>query len=179
MTWIDWIIVAVVAGTVLGGLAQGFFRSVFGLLGLLAGVLLGAWNYQRVAARFFYLVKPKEAAEALGFCLVALVVMAIAFLLGVLLSRTAKQVGLGCLDRLAGAVFGFFQGIVLVTLGIALTLAFFPSARLLGESRLPSLLFDACHLSMHVTPDELSKRVREGLKELNEHSPQWMKPKNE
>jgi len=179
MTWIDWIIVAVLAGTVLGGLAQGFFRSAFALVGLFAGILLGSWNYQRVATRLFYLVQPKEAAEALGFGLVTLTVMGIAFVLGFLLSKTAKHVGLGCLDRLAGAVFGLFQGILLVTLGIVVILAFFPSARLLGESRLPQAFFGACHLSMHVTPEELAKKVREGMKELNERSPQWMKPKNE
>jgi uncharacterized membrane protein required for colicin V production len=142
-------------------------------------VLLGAWNYQRVAAKLFYLVQPREAADALGFCLVALTVMGIAFVLGFLLSRTAKQVGLGCLDRLAGAVFGFFQGILMVTLGILVILAFFPSAHVLEESRLPRIFFGVCHLSMHVTPEELAKRARVGMRELNEHSPQWMKPKNE
>ena len=36
--------------SVLGGLAQGFFRSVCSLCGLLLGLLLAAWNYARIAA---------------------------------------------------------------------------------------------------------------------------------
>ena len=49
LTLVDWIIVVVLVGAVLGGIAQGFLRSVFGLGGLLLGLVLGAWNYWRVA----------------------------------------------------------------------------------------------------------------------------------
>ena len=44
LTLVDWIIVIVLAGAVLAGLARGFFRSVFSLVGLIAGVALAAWN---------------------------------------------------------------------------------------------------------------------------------------
>jgi membrane protein required for colicin V production len=179
MTWIDWIIVAVVAGSVLGGLLHGFLRSAFELAGLFAGVVLALWNYQRVGERLLWLVHPRIAADAVGFCLVVLGGMCTGFVLGYLLSKTLRKVGLGCLDRVAGAIFGLLQGIVMAIMGILLTLAFFPAAGALQEARLPKLLFEAFHLSMDVSPEEVARKVREGLKELNAHSPNWMKPKNE
>ena len=54
-------------------------------------------------------------ADAIGFLLIAIVVMLLAGLLGSILSKAVHKVGLGCLDSLAGAVFGFFQGALLVT----------------------------------------------------------------
>jgi membrane protein required for colicin V production len=57
MALVDWAIVIVLALSVLGGLAQGFFRSVCSLGGLVAGLALAAWNYARVAALILPLVR--------------------------------------------------------------------------------------------------------------------------
>jgi len=49
LTLVDWIIVIVLAGAVLAGIARGFFRSAFSLAGLIVGVTLASWNYWRLA----------------------------------------------------------------------------------------------------------------------------------
>ncbi|MDE3188179.1 MAG: CvpA family protein [Acidobacteriota bacterium] len=176
MTLVDWIIVALLAGAVLGGLAQGFLRSVFSLGGLILGLVLAAWNYQRIGTVLRHAVHNEKAANAIGFLLIALVVMAVAAMTGSLLSKALHKIGLGCLDRLAGALFGLFQGAVIVTLGILVTVAFFPKTQWLTESRLPKYFFGACHLSTHLSPDKLAQRVRQELKTLEEASPEWMHP---
>ena len=51
------------------------------------------------------------------------------------------SIGLGCLDRIAGGSFGFLQGVLLVTLGILVTVAFFPQAHWLADARLPRYFF--------------------------------------
>jgi membrane protein required for colicin V production len=79
---------------------------------------------------------------------------------------------------LAGAVLGFFQGILLVTLCILVTVAFFPQAGWLTQSRLPKEFFGACHLGTHITPAELAERVRQGFRTLELESPKWMHPNN-
>ena len=176
MTWIDWAIVIVMALSVLGGLKQGFFRSVFSLGGLLLGLALAAWNYGRVAALLMPLVRTEPVANTIGFVLIALFAMALASVLGTVLAKIMHQIGLGCLDRLAGAAFGLFQGALLVTLGILVVVAFYPKAHWLAEGKLPRRFFGACHLSTHMSPEELAKRVRQGLKTLEEESPPWMHP---
>lgn len=178
MAVVDLAIVLVMLVAVLGGLAQGFFRSVFALAGLLLGLALGAWNYGRIAALLMPLVRIRPVANAIGFIAIALLVMALFGVAGKLLSKLFHQMGLGCLDRLAGAVFGFFQGAVLVTLGIVVAVAFFPRAEWLREGKLPPLFFGACHLSMHISPQELAERVRHGLDALEAESPHWMHPHN-
>jgi membrane protein required for colicin V production len=174
VNWVDWTIMLFMVLTVLGGLTQGFFRSFCSLAGLLLGLVLAAWNYESAAALVFPLVRSQRAASAIGFLLIALVVMGLAALVGKILSRAFHLVGLGCLDKLAGAAFGFLQGAGLVMLAVLVTVAFFPKTQWLAEARLPRMFFGACHMSAQMSPAELADRVRKGLKFVEEESPQWL-----
>ena len=177
MAWVDLVIVIIIALSVLGGLQQGFFRSVCSLGGLLLGLAMAAWNYARVAALLMPLLRIEPVANAIAFLLIALVVMGLVGLVGNVLARALHRIGLGCLDRIAGAVFGLFQGVLPVTLCILVTVAFFPKAHWLEQARLPRLFFGACHLSARMSPHELEQRVRDGLMELEENTPGWMHPR--
>lgn len=176
--WVDWIILAVLLACVLGGLAQGFFRSVCSLGGLVLGLILAAWNYQLVASLFMPILHSDTLCDTIGFLIIAFLVMAVCNIVGGILARAAKIVGLGCLDALGGAIVGFLQGALLVMVCILVTVAFFPQTRWLTEARLPQLFFSACDVSTRVTPSDLRVRVREGLKTLKKEAPPWMHPKH-
>jgi membrane protein required for colicin V production len=177
-TWVDWAIIAVMLGSVLAGLFQGFFRTAFSLMGLLFGLSLAGWNYPRVAAVLMPMVRIEAVADTIAFFLIAILIVALANVIGNFLGKALDWMGLGCLDMLAGAVLGFFQGILLVTLCILVTVAFFPKAEWLTESRLPRQFFGVCHISTHVTPSELADRVRQGLRTMELESPHWLHPNN-
>ena len=176
MSWVDLAIVVVLAASVLGGIVQGFLRSACSVIGLVLGLALALWNYARLGMVFRPIVHMEAIANAIAFLIIALVVMALANLVGFMLKRTISWMGLGCLDKIAGAIFGFFQGALLVTLCILVTVAFFPGARWPTEARLPQYFVGALHLSMHMSPSELSDKVRSGLKMLEHDSPQWTHP---
>jgi membrane protein required for colicin V production len=176
MAPVDVLIVIVIMLAVAGGLSQGFFRSVCSLGGLFLGLVLAAWNYPRVAAMVMPLVRIEAVANTIGFLAIALVVMGVAGIAGNVLSKTLHSMGLGCLDRLAGGAFGFLQGALLVTLCILVAVAFYPQAHWLVEAKLPKMFFGACHLTTHMSPQQLAERVRDGLKMLEQESPQWMHP---
>jgi membrane protein required for colicin V production len=176
MTLEDWFILIVLVLAVLGGLQQGFFRSAFSLAGLLIGLALAAWNYAHVAALLSPFIRVETFRDAVAFIAIALLVMCIFGIAGTVLHKTFRRIGLGCLDRLAGAAFGFLQGVLLVTLCILVAVAFFPEAHWLVEARLPRLFFGACHVSTHLTPAELADRTRRGLQLLEQESPWWLHP---
>jgi membrane protein required for colicin V production len=179
LTMIDWIIVVILAGSVLAGLARGFFRSVFSLAGLISGVALASWNYWRVAAFLKKFIHSVEVADAVAFILIAGLVMVVAAILGYLFAKLFEKVGLGCLDRMAGALFGFAEGLVFVTLCILVTVAFFPQTAWLTEARLPRYFFGALHVSIQVTPSRLGERVRKELNTLETKSQQWINEEKE
>lgn len=166
MTLVDWIIVVVLAVAVLTGIARGFFRSAFSLAGLVLGLTLAAWNYWRLAPLLKMMIHSVELADAIAFIVIALLVMAVAAILGSLLAKFFEKVGLGCLDRLAGGLFGFVEGLVFVMVAILVTVAFFPQTVWLTEARLPRYFFGALHVSIRVTPSRLSERVRKELQML-------------
>jgi len=100
--------------------------------------------------------------------------MLIAAITGAVLAKVFEKVGLSCLDRLAGGVFGFVEGLVFVTICILVTVAFFPQTQWLTEARLPRYFFGALHVSTHVTPSRLADRLRNELRTLEAESQQWM-----
>lgn len=176
LAWIDWAIIAVLLVATVVGLAQGFFRAFCSLGGLFFGLVLAIWNYRYLGKVFLPIVRLEAVANAIGFLLIALLVMAAGAVLGGFLEKTFRWAGLGCLDTLLGAVFGFLEGALLVTVFILVTVAFFPGTFWLADARLPQMFFAACHLSMDVSPKELSDQVQERLRKLKQESPAWMHP---
>lgn len=174
MTLVDWVIVAVLAIAVLTGIARGFFRSAFSLAGLVLGLTLAAWNYWRLAALLKPMIHSVEAADAVGFIVIALLVMIASAIIGSLLAKAFEKVGLGCLDRLAGGLFGFVEGMVFVLVCILVTVAFFPQTVWLTEAKLPRYFFGAVQVSVHVTPSRLSDRVLRELQTLESESQKLM-----
>lgn len=176
MTLVDWAVVIIMVAAVVGGLVQGFFRSVCSLGGLVLGLVIAAWNYSRLAELMLPLVRVPAVANTIAFLVIALLVMGLIALIGNLLAKAFRIIGLGWLDGLAGGVFGFFQGVLLVVIFILVIVAFFPQTHWIADARLPRMFFGACHVSTSVTPSELGERMRSGLKSWEIESPSWMHP---
>ena len=148
MTLVDWIIVAILAGSVWRASRRDFSAPSFSLGGLILGLVLAAWNYNRIA-RFSSRYSHSESrqchwihadrAAGDGEC---------AALLGSVAVEDCSEDGAGLSGQPAGALFGFFQGVLLVTVCILVTVAFFPETDWLTEARLPRYFF-ACLPSEH------------------------------
>ena len=174
MEWVDWVIVLVIVLAVLEGLREGFFCSACSLAGLLLGLALAAWNYGRLAAWLMFFVRIEAVADVIGFLAIALAVMGLAGIAGQIVAKTVHGMGLGCLDRLVGAAFGFLQGTLLVMVVILVALAFYPRAHWLARAKLPKYFFGACHMTARMSPEEMAERIRHGLLVLEDEAPQWL-----
>lgn len=176
MTLVDWAVIAILAIAFFSGLAQGFFRSICGLGGLILGLAVAAWNYHHLAAVLNRFIRMEAASNAVAFVLILILVILITGMIGNVLAKTFKLIGLGWLDALAGAVFGLLQGAIIVTILILVVVAFFPQARWMADARLPRQFFGAAHLGSNITPSQLGDRIRDGLKQWEIESPNWLHP---
>jgi membrane protein required for colicin V production len=176
MALIDWLIVVILLVSVLSAAKNGFFLEVFSLAGVVAGLLLASWNYQRLLPWITRWVHTWEAAEALSFLLIALGVMLIAGLLGRMIRWSVHSIGLGWADRFIGALFGLVKGYVLVTLAVLVVAAFLPQATWFRQSRLAPCFLTAAHRASVVTPGELGERIRLGVTEIRKARQTWLKP---
>jgi len=177
MNLVDIAIVLIIILSAGLGFRSGLIQSVTSLVGLIAGIAIASWNYQPVADRLEPYIHHHALSEALGFCLVALLVMAIAGLIGFVIKKLIHGIGLGWLDRLTGLIFGLLRGALLVTLCIVTMAAFFPETRWLGDSQLGKYFLGSAHLTTTITPEELKHRILDGLQVLEQDAPKWLKPK--
>jgi membrane protein required for colicin V production len=174
MNWIDLIIVVVIVCGILGGLARGFFRTASSLVGLILGLSLAIWNYKSAARLFETFLHDRGLCDALGFLLVVIVVLVVTGIIGHTLAKGFKWLGLGWLDHLLGAGVGFLQGSLLVVLGILVMAAFFPGVEGLHHSKYAPPFIGACRAVTHMSPNELAEKIRDGLKKIEEATPNWL-----
>jgi membrane protein required for colicin V production len=174
MSVVDIVIVLLIVLSAMHGFSSGLIQSAFSLFGLIAGIAVASWHYQRFAYELAPLVHSRGLAEAIWFCLIALAVMLVAGVLGMLCKGLVHGIGLGWLDKLAGFIFGLLRGAVLVTLCIVTLAAFFPDTSWLGNAQLARYFLGTAHLTTQMTPEELKLRIEMGLRVLERDVPDWL-----
>ena len=109
------------------------------------------------------LVRSEAVANTIGFLFIALLVMGLASTGGHDDDQDPELDGAGLRGPACRRGFRIFSGSVAGDdLAILVTVAFFPQAQWLVDSRLPRHFFGACHVSTHMSPAELADRVRAG-----------------
>lgn len=163
MNWADVAIIGIIVLSALLAAAQGFFFEIFSLAGAVAGYLLAAWAYWRVAPWFEPYVKSPWMANLAGFLVIFLAVSFLASAIGRMVRSGVKQAGLRWFDRLLGAVFGVARGL-LVVMVVALAMASFaPESPALVNSRMAPYFLVAGRAAVWLAPSEMRMKFRSGV----------------
>ena len=160
MNPLDWVIALTLAISTVAAFMSGLVRSLFSLAGMLLGVVVAAWYTPRAAEYLRGDINPFALARAVVFVLILIAVYVAAALLGRLLRGAFKAVGLGFLDRLGGAAFGFIRATLLLAallLPLGSFLQQFDTAR---TSVLLPYLLQASHGISFVMPRDFGKHLR-------------------
>lgn len=118
MNWLDVLVLAVTIPCGLFGFWRGAIRLTFGVLGLIAGVILAGRFSDSLAGEFW--PNGHVWASAAAYALILVVSVVLASMLGWLLARFANIILLGWADRLGGLLLGATIGALVCTLGLAL-----------------------------------------------------------
>lgn len=114
MSSLDWIVIAVLAASVLLGLWRGLVYEVLSVLNWLAAFLLAQWLAPR-AAELLPLQRLGEPLQyAAGFVVVFIAALFAGGLLAWLTKKLVEAVGLRPVDRALGGAFGLVRGTVAV-----------------------------------------------------------------
>jgi membrane protein required for colicin V production len=163
MSVADWIIVALLVFSVIGAAIEGFFHEAFHLAGLVAGYLLAAWQYHRLADWFEPYLKSRWTGEIAAFLIIFFVVLILAGLAGRIARWAMKKAGLSTIDRILGAVLGLLRGVLVVAIVLTAMTAFAPAARWLDESQLAPYFLVGGRAAIWLAPPELRQRFYQGL----------------
>ncbi len=175
MNPLDWLLVLLLAYSVLRATIRGFFREAFSLGGLILGLLFACWFYQRVALSLRELIPSSSGAQLAAFLLLLLGIMFLSALLGKLMSHTASVLGLGFIDRLLGAILGLCRGAVLCFALLLILTAFRPTVPWTEDSLLRPYFLRAAHAVSFLMPTELSRRLLDDFNHLKHTTPDWIK----
>lgn len=135
ITWFDIIIIAVVIILGIKGIINGLIKEVFGLIGIIGGVIIASRNANLVGDLIsLYIYQLSDSAEFFfGFLLALLVFWFVCLMLGNLLSKMLKMSGLGFVDRL----LGFFVGAAKIFLALAILAAIASKISVLNQKISP------------------------------------------
>ena len=175
MNALDWLLILLLAYSVLRAVVRGFFQEAFALGGLIFGFLFACWFYRSLAVELKGLITSTSIAELAAFLLILAGTMIVANVLGKLSRHTASAIGLGFLDRLLGAVFGLCRGALLGVALLLAVIAFLPSAPWIENSHLAPYFLRAAHAVSFVMPSDLRQRLLDSLDHLKHTTPDWIK----
>lgn len=123
------VIIAIAAIFVIFGLRKGFIKWMTVTLGIIIGFWFASKKYLVLEKFLTGLVHSQEKAHIIGFFLIFLLFFFLVLLIGYLLSKVVNLALLGWLDRILGAIFGLFAGLIFVWLLLAAIITVLPSSQ--------------------------------------------------
>jgi membrane protein required for colicin V production len=111
---VDWILLAVLALSLLLGLWRGIVQQVLSLAGWVAAFYVSQM-YAPMAAAWLPMEGSSQMLRyAAGFVVVFVAVLVATVLVSFVVKKLISAVGLGPLDRLLGSLFGLMRGVVIL-----------------------------------------------------------------
>jgi membrane protein required for colicin V production len=163
VNWIDGLLILVVGVSLVSGFAAGFARVGVGFIATIFGIFLGFWCYGIVGAYVLDYVSSRAIANLIGFFAIFIGVAIVGAVVGRILARFFKWVGLSWFDRLLGGAFGAVRGVVVAVALVTVLLAFSPSPppRSVTDSKLVPYVSDVSNVLALLTPHEIKDAFRD------------------
>jgi len=153
MNWLDIVIIVVAVLLGIVGLRQGIIKTVFGIAGLIGGIVLAGRYYDELAA-----VLSSSGATWVNIAAYAIILIATLIVVGVIGRLVAKLVHLvllGWLDRLVGCILGVFIGSLLCAAILAIVVNYYPGTEaVISQSGLARFLMEGFPLLLALLPGE-------------------------
>ena len=114
MAPLDWVVVSLLAASVLLGLWRGLVYEVLSVVNWLAAFVLAQWLAPRVAPMLPLSRAGESVQYAAGFVVVFIAALFAGGFVAWLLSKLVAAVGLRPVDRVLGGLFGVVRGLLAV-----------------------------------------------------------------
>jgi membrane protein required for colicin V production len=157
VNWIDAVLVLMVGLSVISGFATGFARAGIEFIAAMLGIFLGFWCYGIVAAYFLDYVSSPQVADLIGFFIIFFGLLVVGAIVGTLIAKFFRSVGLSWFDRLLGGAFGVVRGVIVAAAVATVLLAFSPTPPPITvvDSRFLPYVTDVASVLAAMTPHQI------------------------
>lgn len=161
MSVLDIIVVLVLILTVVRGLMRGLVDTLFSLVAWILAFVSGKWGAMMVAPLLPAGIENPAIRYFAGFAVIFLLVLIGVSLLGHLLAKLVRAIGLGSVDKVLGGGMGLAKGLaILVGLTLAAGLTSLPRTDFWKQARLSGGLQVMAQHALPLLPGDVAKYVR-------------------
>ena len=161
MTVFDYIVIAVVAASVLLGIWRGVVGEIIALVAWVLAFFAARWWGDEVANSVLNAISDPELRLVAAWVLVFIVVLMLMALLRLAIRGLLKALGLSPTDRLLGMIFGVARGLVIVlALVVVGSMTMAAQQKWWVEAYFSAPLETAVMAGKPWLPEEIAKRIR-------------------
>ena len=161
MTWLDYAVIGVFAASLVVGAWRGLVREVLSILGWVIAFLAANLLAGPLGPLMPQAIPNPELRVAAAYVAVFIGSLIVTTLLGLLLSKIVKAVGLGGVDRMLGALFGAARGLLILLAAVLLAgLTSAPKQSFWRESASGPYLVRAAQALKPLLPQTFGERLR-------------------
>jgi len=170
INYFDIIVAVIIVLLGLKGIINGFFKELFGLIGIVGGIFVASRFGDTVGQYLSDLVfhfSNQSATSFTGFLVTLIVFWIVMIILGQIFKRLTSMSGLGIFDRILGFVFGvskFFLIAAVIAFAVNNVKALKPTIDSASKnSLLFPILVETGGFIMKIDPSELSQHVNDSV----------------
>lgn len=161
MTWLDYGVLCVVVASLIWGAWRGLVREIISILGWIIAFLAANLFAGPLGETMPESIPSPELRVLVAFLVVFVGALAVAALLGLVLSKFVHAMGLGGLDRTLGSLFGIARGaLIVIAFALLAGLTALPQQPLWRDSVAGAPLAQAALAVKPWLPDTFAARLR-------------------
>jgi membrane protein required for colicin V production len=165
LVWIDWVILIILMVAVISGFIKGLMRQLIFILFVLAGFIVAARYFSRLAPSLRPALANETWARFLSFLLIFAGFLLIGWLLSYLIFKLIKG-PLRVLDIILGGLFGFVKGVLIASVFVLALLLFPVKEKDLIQSQLAYPCLSVSRLLIQLVPRELKTEFQEAYRQI-------------
>ncbi len=154
MSWLDLVIVVVLAVSAFLGLRMSIIKAVLSLAGVIVGVVLAGQYYVALADVLPFFSQTSNAAKITAFAIILIGVMVIAAVAARFLKWAASAMLLGWVNHLGGAALGLVLGAIFCGALLAIWVKWLGAGDTITESMIAPVLLDKFPIVLGLLPDD-------------------------
>jgi membrane protein required for colicin V production len=159
LTWIDWVLLVVLASSTLLAVLRGFVQEITGVV-IWSVALIAAYQLYDFPAQALTGLVTEPIPQVLGFVLIVLLVLLIGKLVRLALKELVTASGGAAIDRFLGGLFGVARGLAIsVALAVLISLTPLPADRAWQNAWLRPMLEYSLSIANPWLPEFLTVRM--------------------